>query len=226
MYQNELRHYGVKGMKWGVRRARKENAKVDKSFQSWKEGAQKRDTAISLGKSANTARIAYQKDRKNKDLKKEYKSANKDYKKALRQNTTYRKGTVKQEVGKDASRKYLSEAKKIKKQLEVDPNNRALKKKYKQYSDEHEVQRAKARKAQSVGEKRSRRKAAFKRSMTMSVKAAATTAAVTAGTYAVNKYLNDHEVTFNGKSVNLGAQSVRDAVETAKKVSKFMEFMY
>ena len=62
--------------------------------------------------------------------------------------------------------------------------------------------------------------------MTMSVKAAATASAITAGTYAVNKYLTDHNVTLNGRSVTLGAQNISNVVETAKKVSKFMDFMY
>lgn len=55
----------------------------------------------------------YERDRSNKELKKTYKQANRDYKKALNSNTTYRKGAIRGEVGKDASRKYLSEAKKF-----------------------------------------------------------------------------------------------------------------
>ena len=40
-----LYHYGVKGMRWGVRRARRQNAKVDKSFKKWNENAQKRENS-------------------------------------------------------------------------------------------------------------------------------------------------------------------------------------
>ena len=100
-YTNELYHYGVKGMRWGVRRARRENKKIDKSFKAWKENSEKKANAIDLGKKANIARMDYERNRGDKTLKKTYKQANKDYKKALRGNTTYRKGDIRGEVGKD-----------------------------------------------------------------------------------------------------------------------------
>ena len=109
-----LYHYGVKGMRWGVRRARRQNAKVDKSFKKWNENAQKRENATNLGKQANLARMDYERDTKNKQLKKSYKEANRQYKKALNANTTYRKGAIRGEVGQDMARKYLSESKQIK----------------------------------------------------------------------------------------------------------------
>ena len=185
-HTDELYHHGIKGMKWGVRRARRQNAKVDKSFKKWKDNSNKKANAIDLGKKANIARMDYERDRSNKELKKTYKQANRDYKKALNSNTTYRKGAIRGEVGKDASRKYLSEAKKVQKQLNSDPNNKALKKQYNYLQGQHDVQRAKARKAPEVGAKRSARKAAAKRAMTMSVKAAATAAAIGVGTKVVN----------------------------------------
>ena len=58
----------------------------------------------------------------------------------------------------------------------------------------------------------------------MTVKAAAGTAAVAAGTYAVNKYLTNHQVTLNGKRVTLGMQNVRDVVDIAKKVKDIGKF--
>lgn len=236
MDSNELYHFGVKGMRWGHRKnnyrstsvrsamARRENNKVDKGFKDWNENAKKRDNAIELGKKANVSRRAYENDKSNKSLKSAYKQDNKAYKKALRKNTTYRKGVVKQEVGKDISRKYLSDAKKVKKQLDADPTNKQLKKKYNELMSKHDVERAKARKAVEKANKRSRKKAAIKRGMTMSVKAAGATAACAAGAYAVNRYLDNHNVTINGRRVQLKAQNISDVVGKAKKVKDFLGY--
>ena len=241
MSNYELYHWGVKGMKWGVRKknnvgykstslksalSRRSNEKVDKSFKDWNDNAKKRDNAIELGKKANTAKLAYENDRSNKDLKSAYKTANKQYKKALSENTTYRKGVVRQEVGRDASRKYLSDAKKIKKQLTADPNNKDLQKKYNDLMSKHDVERAKARRAVEVGTKRSQFKANLKRKMTITAKAAAGTAAVAAGAYAVNRYLTKHDVTINGKRVALGAQNIRDVANMANKAKNALGFLW
>lgn len=238
-YYNELYHYGVKGMKWGVRRsngtgyrstslhsalARRSNEKVDKSFKDWGENTKKKTDAIELGKKANVAKIAYEKDKGNKTLKTEYQQANKEYKKALKENTTYRKGVVKQEVGRDASRKYLSEAKKVKKQLANDPNNKNLQKQYDSLMSKHDVERANARRAVDISTKRMRKEASIKRTMTMTAKAAAGTAAVAGGVYAVNKYLDNHQVTLNGQRVTLSSQQVSSIVDIAKKAKNVMGY--
>ena len=223
---HELYHYGVKGMRWGVRKARRENEKIDKSFKNWNTNAKNKANAIDLGKKANSARMEYERDSKNQDKKKAYKQANKEYKQALRTNTTYRKGAIRGEVGKDMSRKYLSEAKTIKKQLNADPNNKELQKQYKYLSDQHQYERAKARKAPEVGAKRSARKAALKRKMTMTVKAVATAAAVAVGGAAVNKVLNSNNVTLNGKRVSLSAQNVSDIGKLIKTGKTIMGFFY
>lgn len=241
----ELYHWGVKGMKWGVRKdrtgtskvgykstsvksalSRRSNEKVDKSFKNWDENTKKRDNAIELGKKTTAAKRAYENDKSNKALKSAYKEVNKQYKKALSENTTYRKGVVRQEVGRDASRKYLSDAKKVKKQLAADPSNKALQKKYNDLMSKHDVERANARRATEVSAKRSQIKANIKRKMTMTAKAAAGTAAVAAGAYAANRYLNSHNVTINGKRVQLGAQNVQDVVNVAKKARDLMGFFY
>lgn len=236
--ESDLTHHGILGQKWGVRRfqnldgsyttagakrryhstslssiiARKQNQKVDKSFDNWKDNVAKRDFAIQKGKEASSKRMEYERDPKNKQLKKEYKTLNKEYKEALRENTAYRKGTVRAEVGKDLSRQYLSEAKKIEKQLKSDPNNRELQKQYDHYMSKHDVERAKARRAQDVGANRSRRIATMKRGATMAVKAAVTTAAVSIGIAAVNKYAMDGKLNISSDQVIRYANMARNAL--------------
>ena len=236
-YNKELYHYGVKGMKWGVRKtyrstgiraalARRSNDKVDQGFKKWNDGAQKRDDAIELGKKATVAKLAYEKDKSNKQLKSEYKTANREYKKALSKNTAYRKGIVRSEVGKDLSRKYLSEAKKVKKQLDSDPTNNRLHKQYADLMSKHDIERAKARRAPEVARKRSARIANVKRGLTMTIKSVATTTAVGVGAYAANRYLQSHEVTLNGKPVRFSMQTVSNVTDVARKARNLMGYMY
>lgn len=194
--------------------ARRQNDKVDAGFKNWNDNSKKKANAIDLGKSMNTNRMAYESNR-NKQTKAAYKSSKKAYKKALRKNTTYRKGAIRGEVGKDASRKYLSAAKKVKKQLDADPNNKQLKRQYSDLMSKHDIERAKARKAPEVGANRSRKIAAVKRGLTMSAKAAATTAAVGGGLYLANKY-----------GVLNTSISSDDVIRYAKVCKKILTYMY
>lgn len=229
-------------MKWGVRRtsgktsykttsirsaiARRQNDKVDASFKNWNENSKKKVNAIELGKTANISRRAYENNKSDKQLKEQYKQDAKAYKKALKENTTYRQGQIKKEVGSDLSRKYLSDAKKIKKQLDVDPSNKELQKKYNDLMSKHDVERAAARRAPDVAAKRSAKKAAIKRGMTMTVKSAAASTAIVAGTYAANKYLGNHNYTLNGVPIRFDAQKVSDVVGKAKRAKDFIGYFY
>lgn len=79
----------------------------------------------------------------------------------------------------------------------------------------HDIERAKARKAPEVGANRSRKIASVKRGLTMSAKAAATTAAVGGGLYLANKY-----------GVLNTSISSDDVIRYAKVGKKILTYMY
>lgn len=221
--KDELLHFGIPGMKWGHSKngyrstsvrsaiARRSNDKTDAGFNDWKKNDNQKQEAINAGKKRNELKRASDTDPKNKQLRSEYKSADKEYKSALSKNTTYRKGVVKQEVGSDMARKYLSEAKKLKKQIDNGNGDANTRKQYQKLMNKYDVERASARRAVAVASKRSQKKASIKRAMTMSVKAAATTAAVTTGGYYINKTLmaNGRQPIDVSRVINL-AQKAKD----------------
>ena len=122
------------------------------------------------------------------------------------------------------SRKYLSEAKKVNKQLTKDPSNKQLQKQYDQYMSKHDVERAKARRVAGAYANRSRKIATIKRGMTMTAKAAAASAAVAGGVYAVNRYLDNHQVTLNGQRVRFGVQHVANPNNAARVVKDLLRY--
>lgn len=227
VHSADIYHWGILGQRWGRRRfqnedgtyteagkerrrsysstgiraaiARRKNEKVDKSFKKWQEGAKNKEEAINKGKAYTQKRIEYEADKSNPEAKAAYKQSKKEYKQALKKNTTYRKGSVKDEVYHDLARKYLSAAKRTEKALKKDPNNKELQKQYNKYMSQHDVYRAKGRKAQSAASKRSSAKANVKRRITITAKTAATAAAITAGVAVANKII---------KKKNLRAQPI------------------
>ena len=90
----------------------------------------------------------------------------------------------------------------------------------------HDIERANARKAPEVAAKRSKKKAAIKRTMSKTVKPASIAAATSAVAYAVNRYLGNHQVTLNGKQVFFSSQNMSDIAKSAKKIKDFMGYFY
>lgn len=213
-YYEDLYHAGIKGMKWGVRRyqrpdgsltpagviryrptsiaaarARGENSLIDNSEALYKTSVSKAGKAIELGKAASSAKLEYEKDKTNTELKKAFRSADKQYKSELRKNTNYQKGVAKSEISKDLSEKYLNEGKKIEKALKNDPRNKTLQKAYNKAMSKYDIERAKSRNILAKAERRRSVEAVMKINATASLYTLAATGICAAGAFAVNKIL-------------------------------------
>lgn len=178
-FQNE-----VKDTSLSSRAARKDNETVDKSFLKWKKNEELKQTAIKIGLEYNQKRMDYE-TYPSDETKSALKEIKKEYKKALRQNTTYRKGSVRAEVESDLSRKYLSKAKALDKQLTADPSNKELRKEFNKAVSQYNKTRASARKVQQKYKDRSQVEANAKRAVTNTTKSVAKRAAVNALRYAI-----------------------------------------
>ncbi len=207
----------VKGVR--ARVAQRKNIKVDKGFDKWKEGAANRDKAIETGKKRNAAKL--EADRKKTAANKErFKELDKQYKKELKSNTTYRKGQVRSEVGKDLSRKFLSEAKSLEKEIIKDPSNKALVNRHAKLMGEYNRERSKARRAVEVAQKRSRKIATLKAARTKTLKGAMTAGLIAAGAVGVNEILRR-----TGKQ-QIGKDTIRDMAAAGKKLLRFAGYFY
>ena len=120
----------------------------------------------------------------------------------------------------------MSSAKKVQKELYKDPSNKSLQKKYNSLMSKHDIERAKARKAPDVAQRRSTAKANAKRAMTKTIKAAAVAGTIYAGSKIANKYLESHDVRLNGKRIRIKPLNISNAVEYIKKGRNFIRYIY
>lgn len=104
----ELQHYGVKGMKWGVRKAQKEYAELDRRKAAYKQAKKAYNKSFSKAYNRNAGLSPFKKQREasakrwadaydKADKMNAAKQAYKDQKKAVRKNTT-----IGQKIGRGA----------------------------------------------------------------------------------------------------------------------------
>lgn len=76
VYETELCHYGVKGMKWGVRQAREAGRELDRKKRSYKQAKRARNMSVLRGESGVS--VGHKTDNYNR-AKNEYRLAKKEY---------------------------------------------------------------------------------------------------------------------------------------------------
>ena len=91
--------------------------------------------------------------------------------------------------------------------------------------NKHDIERARARRAPEVAANRSKKKAAIKRTMTMTAKSLAGSAIVASGVYFTNQYLSSRNVTLNGNAVRINSNSFNNFNRAVKVGREFIKYV-
>lgn len=229
MDKNYLIHYGILGMKWGVRR-----------FQPYPKGEGHKGTFKGKKPSEHKVSGLRNKISQNRNQKvdegfNKWKTGSENRKAAIdlgKQANIAKRALDSDKKNKDLKSEYKNLNKEYKKALKENTTYRKgqvkkevrsdLSRKY--LSDAKQIEkkllRDKARRAPEVAAKRSQKIASLKRARTIAVKTAVTTAAVAGGTTLVNSYLQSKGQT------GLRDDAIRNAMDMGKKMMKAAGYIY